>query len=403
MLQSIPGGITAAQGYQAAGIKAGIKKSGKEDLALIYSIVPAAAAAVFTTNAMAAAPVIVSKRAAAQGSVSAIIVNAGCANACTGEQGLVDAQAMAHMTAELLNVPEQAVLVASTGIIGVPLPMGKVADGIRKVATQLSANGNEATKKAIMTTDTFPKESAYAFTLGGKTVHIGGIAKGSGMIHPNMATMLGFITTDADVSPAVLQQALKQAVDTSFHMISVDGDTSTNDMVAVLANGLAGNPRIDSNKDAGYAELAAALTAVCTDLAKLIARDGEGATKFLEINVSGAVSFAEAKQAAMTIAKSPLVKTAFFGEDPNWGRIVCAAGYAGVSVDPEKVTLSIGNVQIVSGGLAVPGIEESMLKPIMAEHDISMHIDLGVGDASATVWTCDLSYGYVKINGEYHT
>ncbi len=402
MLKEIQGGITAPKGYKAAGVKAGIKKSGKEDLAIIYSEQAATGAAVFTTNKMAAAPVIISKRAIAKGKATAIVVNAGCANACTGQQGMVDAQAMAHMTARLLNLPEDEILVASTGIIGVPLPMGKVAEGIKTAVAKLSVDGAENAQNAIMTTDTFPKSCAYEFDLQGVTVRIAGIAKGSGMIHPNMATMLGFITTDAAVSSEVLKQALTKAVNVSFNMISVDGDTSTNDMTSVMANGAAGNPTIDDiNSEAGKI-FTQALTEVCTYLAKQIARDGEGATKFLEVNVKGAVDFADAKKVAMSIAKSPLVKTAFFGQDPNWGRILCAAGYSEAAVEPEKTSLAIGDITIVKEGLGA-AYDEQALRKIMSAHDITVTVDLGLGSAEATVWTCDFSYEYVKINGEYHT
>ncbi|CUH95193.1 Arginine biosynthesis bifunctional protein ArgJ [Propionispora sp. 2/2-37] len=402
MFKDITGGITAPQGFKAAGVKAGLKKSGKEDVAVIYSTEPAAAAAVFTTNTMAAAPVIVSRQAAEKGKASAIIVNSGCANACTGEQGLADAKAMARITADLLGVAQDEVLVASTGIIGVTLPMEKVAAGINKTVGELSVEGAAKAAQAIMTTDTFAKSCAYEFELSGKMVRIAGIAKGSGMIHPNMATMLSFITTDAAIAAPVLKQALTEAVGVSFNMVSVDGDTSTNDMVAVLANGLAGNTVIADSAGKDYQLFSKALTAVCIDLAKMVARDGEGATKFLEVNVSGAASFAEAKKAAMAIAKSPLVKTAFFGQDPNWGRILCAVGYSEAAVVPEKTSLDISGITIVENGLGVP-YDEHALRTVMAAHDIVVNVDLAAGAAKATVWTCDFSYEYVKINGEYHT
>lgn len=402
MLKEIQGGITAPKGYKASGIKAGIKKSGKEDLAIIYSTQTANGAAVFTTNKMAAAPVIVSKRAIAKGKATAIVVNAGCANACTGQQGMVDAQAMVHMTARLLNLPEEEVLVASTGIIGVTLPMGKVAEGIKVAVENLSVEGAVNAQNAIMTTDTFPKSCAYEFDLLGVPVRIAGIAKGSGMIHPNMATMLGFITTDAAVASEVLQAALTKAVNVSFNMISVDGDTSTNDMTSVMANGAAGNPLIDNIDSEAGKVFTQALTEVCTYLAKQIARDGEGATKFLEVQVKGAVDFADAKKVAMSIAKSPLVKTAFFGQDPNWGRILCAAGYSEAAVEPEKTSLTIGDITIVKEGLGA-AYDEQALRKIMSAHDIVVTVELGLGSGEATVWTCDFSYEYVKINGEYHT
>ena len=402
MLKEIPGSITAPKGFKAAGVKAGIKKSGKEDIALIVSDVPATAAATFTLNTMAAAPVAVSKEVAAKGQAKAIVVNAGCANACTGEQGLADARAMAAEAAKALNVDASEVFVASTGVIGVELPMDKVKQGIVKAAAELSVDGEKNAGKAIMTTDTFSKAIAVELELGGKTVRIGGVAKGSGMIHPNMATMLAFITTDAAISQPVLQQALAYCIQVSFNMISVDGDTSTNDMVAVLANGLAGNEVVDRVDTEDYMTFLTALHAVCVFLAKAIARDGEGATKFLEVQVKGAISFYEAKKAAMTIAKSPLVKTAFFGQDPNWGRIVSAVGYSETNINAEKLAVWLGAEQVVKGGMKAD-TDEEVLQKVMQQHDIVVTVDLGVGSAEATVWTCDFSYEYVKINGEYHT
>nr|WP_092073886.1 bifunctional glutamate N-acetyltransferase/amino-acid acetyltransferase ArgJ [Dendrosporobacter quercicolus]NSL47863.1 bifunctional glutamate N-acetyltransferase/amino-acid acetyltransferase ArgJ [Dendrosporobacter quercicolus DSM 1736]SDM69428.1 glutamate N-acetyltransferase [Dendrosporobacter quercicolus] len=400
-MKKINGTITAPKGFKAAGVKAGIKKSGKEDVAVIYSTSPAAAAGVFTLNTMAAAPVIVSRQVAELGRAAAIVVNSGCANACNGQQGLADAREMAAVAAGLLGIQAEEVFVASTGIIGVNLPMDKLAGGIKKAVAELAEAGGVKASQAILTTDTFAKSCAYEFALGGVPVRIAGIAKGSGMIHPNMATMLSFITTDAAIDASLLKQALTAAVDVSFNMVSVDGDTSTNDMVAVLANGVAGNPLI-SQADGNYQIFAAALRQVCTELAKLVARDGEGATKFLEITVRGAASFAEAKQAAMTVAKSPLVKTAFFGQDPNWGRIICAIGYSGAQAAPEKTAMAIGNIPIVEQGMGI-SYDEQALKAVMAEHDITVTVDLGAGTAEATVWSCDFSYEYVKINGEYHT
>jgi len=403
MLKKITGGITAPQGFKAAGVKAGLKKSGKLDLAIIYSTVPASVAAVFTTNTMAAAPVIVSRQAVKEGTVSAVVINSGCANACTGPQGLMDAQAMAHMTAQLLKIEDQEVIVSSTGIIGVNLQMDKITSGIKSAVAQLAERGqdNNATT-AIMTTDTFPKSCAYEFELGGVPVRIAGIAKGSGMIHPNMATMLCCITTDAAITSPILKQALTAAVNVSFNMISVDGDSSTNDMTSVLANGLAGNTLIDSIDCKDYAALTAALTEVCIYLAQQVVRDGEGATKFLEITVQGAESDADAKKAVLAIAKSPLVKTAFFGQDANWGRILCAVGYSEATLDPDKISLNIGDVTIVKQGMGV-SFDEQALKDIMEEQDIIVTVDFGLGEGHATMWTCDFSYEYVKINGEYHT
>ncbi|WP_110955794.1 bifunctional glutamate N-acetyltransferase/amino-acid acetyltransferase ArgJ [Anaerosinus massiliensis] len=394
-------GVTLAKGFKASGIKAGVKKSGKDDMAVIYTEKPATVAGTFTTNLVAAAPVFVSKEVAKKGTAHAIVVNAGCANACTGEQGMQDAKKMAELTAQELGVEANDVFVASTGIIGQTLPMDKIAAGIKTAVKSLNENGSDAASKAIITTDTFQKACSFSFELGGKTVNIGGIAKGSGMIHPNMATMLCFITTDAAISHEVLQKALSKVVNVSFNMVSVDGDTSTNDMVLVMANGMAENPLI-TEENAEYQIFADALEKVCVGLAKLVARDGEGATKFLEVNVTGAESFVDAKKVAMSVAKSPLVKTAFFGEDANWGRIICAVGYAGANMVPEKTVVSLGDIIVFDKGMGA-GYDEKALKSVMEEHDITVNIQLGLGEEKATVWTCDLSYEYVKINGEYHT
>lgn len=401
-MKKIDGWVTTPQGFLAAGVKAGIKASGNHDVAVIYSTVPAATGAVFTQNKMCAAPVLVSRKVAAKSYAQVIVVNSGCANACTGEQGLKDAEAMQAQTAELLGVENDAVYVCSTGVIGHFMPMDKLAKGIADAVDAMDETGGESCAMAIQTTDTFIKHAAYEFELGGKTVKIAGIAKGAGMIHPNMATMLTFLTTDAAVAPDVLKRAVKAAADKSFNMVVVDGDTSTNDSMIVLANGLAENEIIVSEEHPDYQAFFEALLACAQDLAKMIARDGEGATKFLEVNVAGAATWAEAKTAAMAIAKSPLVKTAFFGKDPNWGRIVCAAGYSGAQMEPDKVNLEIGGVRLVENGMNCNVPLES-LKDIMEQHDISMKIDLGAGQEEATVWTCDFSYEYVKINGEYHT
>ena len=402
MLKQISGGITAPKGFTAAGVKAGIKKSGKEDVAVIYSSVPATAAAVFTTNAMAAAPVIISRDNVKGGLLSAIVINSGCANACTGEQGMINAKAMVKQTAELLAISPQTILVSSTGIIGVNLPMEKVSDGINRAVANLSVDGYFSTMRAIMTTDTFEKTTAVEFPLGDVPVRMAGIAKGAGMIHPNMATMLAYITTDANINAPLLDQALKTAVSLTFNMITVDGDTSTNDTLCIMANGQAGNSLIDSSDHPDYAAFVQALEEVCRYLAQQVVRDGEGATKFLEITVRGARNFEEGKQAAMAVAKSPLVKTAFFGQDPNWGRILCAVGYSGINADPVRTSLSIGGVTIVEAGLGA-SYDEAELRKVMSEKDIVVEVDLGLGEAKATVWTCDFSYEYVKINGEYHT
>ncbi|MGE4589376.1 MAG: bifunctional glutamate N-acetyltransferase/amino-acid acetyltransferase ArgJ [Acidaminococcaceae bacterium] len=402
MIKEIDGWLTAPQGFIAAGVKAGIKASGKEDVAVIMSTVPAAAGAVFTQNKMCAAPVIVSREAAKQPYAQAIVVNSGCANACTGEKGLADAREMVSFAAGLLDIDEKGVYVCSTGVIGHFLPMDRVRTGIADAVDKMDENEGESAALAIQTTDTFVKKIAYEFELGGRKTRIAGIAKGAGMIHPNMATMLTFITTDAAIAPDVLKRTVKAVADKSFNMVVVDGDTSTNDSMIVLANGLAENEIIFSEEHPDYPVFFEAFLRAAQDLAKMIAHDGEGATKFLEVNVIGAVSFEDAKLAAMAIAKSPLVKTAFFGEDPNWGRIVCAAGYSGAAMKADQVTLSIGGVRLVKNGLNV-GVPLEELTSIMAEHDISITVDLAAGKEKATVWTCDFSYEYVKINGEYHT
>ena len=401
-MKKIDGWVTAPQGFLAAGVKAGIKASGNHDVAVIYSTVPAANGAVFTQNKMCAAPVLVSREVAQEAVAQAIIVNSGCANACTGEQGLLDAREMQAFAADLLGIEPQNVYVCSTGVIGHFLPMDKIKNGLADAVDVMDENEGESCAMAIQTTDTFIKRAAYEFEVGGKTARIAGIAKGAGMIHPNMATMLTFLTTDAAIAPDVLKRAVKAAADKSFNMVVVDGDTSTNDSMIVLANGLAENEIIFSEEHPDYQAFFEALVTCAQDLAKLIARDGEGATKFLEVNVVGAATWKDAKAAAMAIAKSPLVKTAFFGEDPNWGRIVCAAGYSGAVMNADKVNLSIGGVRLVENGMNC-NIPLTSLTDIMSEHDITMTIDMAAGNECATVWTCDFSYEYVKINGEYHT
>lgn len=401
-MKTIEGFITEPHGFLASGVCAGIKSNGKEDIAIISSTVPAAVGAVFTQNKMAAAPVLISRQNSQNNYVRAIVINSGCANACTGAQGMADAQQMVAVAAKELGIEQEEVLVSSTGVIGKFLPMDKVLAGIKKAATEISITGGERATLAIQTTDTFIKRSAYKFSIGDKIIRIAGIAKGAGMIMPNMATMLTYITTDVAIKPALLKKITKDIADKSFNMVVVDGDTSTNDTMVVLANGEARNTIIENEKSVGYTEFYTALLTVSQDLAKLIARDGEGATKFLEVTVTGAVSWEDAKLVAFAIAKSPLVKTAFFGQDPNWGRIVCAAGYAGAVVDPSKVNLTIGGEQIVHNGMGTMP-DGTRLKAIMANKDINILLDLGLGTGEATVWTCDFSYEYVKINGEYMT
>ena len=394
-------GVTYPQGFKAAGVKAGIKKSGNLDVAVIYTERQANVAGVFTQNAVAAAPVFASKKVVASGTAHAVTANAGCANACTGEQGTKDAVRMQAVTAEALGCEPLDVIVASTGVIGVNLPMDKMEAGIKQAVEELSETGSETAGQAIVTTDTYSKSCATEVTIGGKEVRFGAIAKGSGMIQPNMATMLCFITTDAAISQPRLQQALSEVTEVSFNMISIDGDMSTNDMAVVLANGAAGNKEITED-DADFEVFKATLRELCQGLARRIAADGEGATKFLTVQVRGANSFADAKQIGMSVAKSPLVKTAFFGEDPNWGRVICAVGYAGVPMEPEKTVVKFGDIPVYKYGVGAD-YDEAALREVMGQHDIVIDIDMGLGSAEATVWTCDFSYEYVKINGEYHT
>jgi glutamate N-acetyltransferase/amino-acid N-acetyltransferase len=403
----VNGGVTAAQGFKAAGDFVGIKKA-KKDLALIVSDCPAVAAACLTTNVVKAAPILWCLAVIDGGQpVKGIVVNSGNANACTGELGVLHTEQMAQATAKHLGCQPEEILVASTGVIGVPLPIETIVRGIQTVSAQIedSPEAGHLAAEAIMTTDTFPKETAVTVEIGGKTVTIGGMAKGSGMIHPNMATMLAFITTDAAISAEMLQKALKDSTEDSYNMISVDGDTSTNDMVSVLANGLAGNPLIDS-EDEDYALFKQALNHVNQTLAQAIARDGEGATKFLSAHVKNAASKTVARTLAKSIISSSLVKSAFYGEDANWGRILAAMGYAGVEFDPAKVDLSLvspaGCIEMLKAGQPVP-FDESIAKAILQEKDIDIQVDLHAGTAGATAWGCDLSHDYVSINASYRT
>ena len=399
--KNVKAGVTFPKGFKAAGVKAGIKKSGNLDVAVIYTEKEAAIAGTFNPHAVADAPVFVSRDEVKTGSAHAIAANAGCANACTGEQGMKDALAMQKITAEALGCAADDVVVASTGVIGVNLPMDKMEKGLQQAVAELDENGSEKAGNAIITTDTYSKACATAVTIGGEEVRFGAIAKGSGMIQPNMATMLCFITTDAAIDSKMLQKALSEIVEVSFNMISIDGDMSTNDMCIVLANGAAGNAQITAEGD-DYETFKNALQSICQGLAKRIAADGEGATKFLTVNVKGTKSFGDAKTIAMSVAKSPLVKTAFFGEDPNWGRVICAVGYAGVPMDPQKTVVKFGGIPVYANGVGA-AFDEEELRAVMSAHDIVMDIDMGDGEAEATVWTCDFSYEYVKINGEYHT
>ena len=401
MIKKDTQGVTFAKGFTAAGVKAGIKKSGNLDVAVIYTKTQAVVAGTFTQNKVAAAPVYVSKEVVATGTAHAIVANAGCANACTGQQGLDDAHKMAQIAADELGVNADDVIVGSTGVIGVNLPMDKLEAGIKDAVANLSADGSGNAGRAIITTDTHSKSVTCEFELSGKTVRMGAIAKGSGMIRPNMATMLCYITTDIAIDQTLLQKAVSGCVEKSFNMISVDGDMSTNDMVIVLANGEANNAKI-TEENADYQIFFDKLMMLCTELAKQIAADGEGASKFLTINVNGAKSFADAKTVGMAIANSPLVKTAFFGEDPNWGRVICAVGYSGADMVPEKTVVKFGGITIFANGTGAT-YDEKALAHVMKEKDIVIDIELNMGQEDATVWSCDLSYEYVKINGEYHT
>lgn len=401
MIKKDTQGVTFAKGFTAAGVKAGIKKSGNLDVAVIYTKTQAVVAGTFTQNKVAAAPVYVSKEVVATGTAHAIVANAGCANACTGQQGLDDAHKMAQIAANELGVNADDVIVGSTGVIGVNLPMDKLEAGIKDAVANLSADGSGNAGRAIITTDTHSKSVTCEFELSGKTVRMGAIAKGSGMIRPNMATMLCYITTDIAIDQTLLQKAVSGCVEKSFNMISVDGDMSTNDMVIVLANGEANNAKI-TEENADYQIFFDKLMMLCTELAKQIAADGEGASKFLTINVKGAKSFADAKTVGMAIANSPLVKTAFFGEDPNWGRVICAVGYSGADMVPEKTVVKFGGITIFANGTGAT-YDEKALAHVMKEKDIVIDIELNMGQEDATVWSCDLSYEYVKINGEYHT
>jgi glutamate N-acetyltransferase/amino-acid N-acetyltransferase len=395
----IPGSVCAPQGFRAAGVAAGIKPSGNPDVTLIVSDRPANAACLFTTNRVVAAPVTVSREHVQDGRARAIAINAGNANACTGEEGLRNARRMAEVAGEALGCEPQEVIVCSTGVIGRMLPMDRLEAGLRRAASELVADGAPAAR-AIMTTDTRPKEIAVEIPVGEGTIRIGGICKGSGMIAPNMATMLAFITTDAEVWPEVLQAAVRSAAERTFNCVTVDGDTSTNDTLAILANGASG-VRVAPGSPAHQA-FCDGLLQVCTHLARELARDGEGATKLVEIEVRSAHSVGEARQVALSIGNSPLVKTALFGNDPNWGRILCAAGYSGVDVDPNRLTLDLCGIPLVRSGTPVP-FEEAVVSQAMRVPEIAIELDLGQGEAGATVWTCDFSYDYVRINAEYTT
>jgi glutamate N-acetyltransferase/amino-acid N-acetyltransferase len=410
-IATISGGVTTPQGFRAAGISAGIKRStpglaaetqaaSPLDLALLVSDVPATAAAVFTTNLALAAPILVSREhlTRSHGVARAIVVNSGCANACTGDEGMQAAREMAGETARLVGCPVEQVLVASTGVIGVSLPIAKIRAGLPAAAAALSVDHGSAAALAIMTTDPFPKEAAVQIAISGRTIDIGGMAKGSGMIEPMMATMLAFVTTDASVPKPLLDRALSEAVNDTFNAITVDGECSTNDCVMLLANGTAGATVDESS----YADFVNGLRTVCRELALGIVRGGEGATKLITVRVTGAASASEARRAAKVIANSPLVKTAIHGGDPNWGRLIAAAGRAGVAFDLSRATVTIGSTVLFQDGRpydeAAPRAAEYLRRT-----EIDVSVGLGAGSATSTVWTCDLSAEYVRINADYRT
>lgn len=408
IMKQIEGGVTAAKGFEAAGVEAEIKYKNRKDMALIYSSAPCRAAGTFTTNVVKAAPVLWDKKLVETSPfVQAVVVNSGIANACTGKQGLDCCESEAKCAGGLLNIPEHAVLVASTGVIGMQIPVDRITAGIEKLvaAKQPTLEAGLDAAKAIMTTDTVHKQIAVEVEIGGKTVTLGGMCKGSGMIHPNMCTMLGFVTTDANISKEMLQKCVSADVVDSFNMISVDGDTSTNDTFLVMANGLAGNEEIVA-EGADYDAFCEALHFITTYLAKKMAGDGEGATALFETKVVGAATKEEARILAKSVICSSLTKAAIFGHDANWGRILCALGYSGVTFDPENVDLYFesksGKIHIFGKGVACDYSEETATS-ILSDPEVTALVDMHMGDAEATAWGCDLSYDYVKINADYRS
>ncbi len=407
-MKKIEGGVTAAQGFMATGVYAGIKKNNKKDMAMVYSTAPCKAAGTFTTNVVKAAPVKWDKKVVEESEfVQTVVVNSGVANACTGDEGYGYCMETAKEAGECLGIPQEAVLVASTGVIGKQLPMDTIKAGlpILKEALGDSLEAGTLAAEAIMTTDTVSKQVAFEFEVDGKRAIIGGMCKGSGMIHPNMATMLCFVTTDVAICKPLLTEALKEIVNDTFNMISVDGDTSTNDSVLLMANGLAGNNEIRT-KSREYEAFYEALNAVMTELSKKIAGDGEGATALFEVKVVNADTKENAKILSKSVVTSSLTKSAIFGHDANWGRILCALGYSGVQFDPEKVDLyfesAAGKLKIVENGTSTGYSEEEATK-ILSEPEVTAIADMKMGDAQATAWGCDLTYDYVKINADYRS
>jgi len=398
------GTITTATGFLASGVSCGIKPAGQLDLALVASQRPCAAAGAFTTNRFPAAPVLYSRALLAKNParVWAVLINSGCANACTGEEGLADARETATLAAQALGCPPDGVLVLSTGVIGVRLPMEKLRAGIPLAAQALAPDGGAAAARAIMTTDTQPKACAVRTEIAGQPVTVAGMAKGAGMIHPNLATLLSVIATDASATPAVLQTILRRAVERSFNAITIDGDTSTNDTLLLLANGGSGHPPVSDPQAPEATALAEAVEAVAIRLAQSIVRDGEGASHFVTITVRGALHDADARRAAMAVARSSLVKTAIYGGDPNWGRVLCAVGYSGAEVDPARTSLWFGDLALVAGGKPLD-YDESQAAEVLRQPEVTITVDLGLGAGQATVWTCDLTHKYVDINAHYRT
>ena len=404
-MKVIEGGVCAAKGFTANGVHCGIRKNHtKKDLSLIFSSVPCSAAAVYTTNLVKGAPLTVTKKHLSNGIAQAVICNSGNANTCNAN-GIEIAEEMSALAAKALGISPDDMIVASTGVIGQPLSIDPIAAGLPELVAGLSTEGGKAAAEGIMTTDTVMKEVAVEFTLGGKVCHLGGIAKGSGMIHPNMATMLVFLTTDAAISPKMLQKALSGDIANTFNMLSIDGDTSTNDMVTVLANGLAGNPVVDAEGE-DFAAFMQALNSVTIALCRKIAGDGEGATKLLECKVTGAADLPTAKTVAKSVICSSLLKAAMFGADANWGRVLCAIGYSGANVDVNKVDVAFcsaaGTVEVCKNGAGLDFSEE-IAKKVLLEKEIEILVELNSGSAASTAWGCDLTYDYVKINGDYRT
>ena len=403
-LEKTEGGITFPQGFRAAGVEAHVKYPNRKDFALLVSDVPAACAGIFTTNAIAAAPVRLDRERMKGGVIRAVAVNTGIANACTGKVGEADALRMSQLVAEALGVPEAQVAVCSTGVIGMTLPMDRIAEGVRLAVPALSydAQASADASRAIMTTDTVPKSAAYALDVDGVQVRFGGMSKGAGMIEPYMATMLGFVTTDADVPAADLDEAVREAANASFNRIVIDNDRSTNDTLLLLANGKSG-VKIDHTSP-HWGEFKAAVTAICADLAKQMVMDGEGVSKFVTLTVTGAVDDAEAQRIARSIARSMLVKTSWYGTDPNWGRVICAAGYSGARVEEAKARISYGGIAAFDRGTVIADADTlAAMKKAMSERAFTVDVDLGLGSGACTIYTSDLTHQYVTINADYTT